>query len=421
MHPILEVASSVRTTIYGAADVNPSFMSTADKAEALRELAAAKAQLTELHLRVLATATDLAEESAAHNPATWLSTETRSRHEDARAQWRLARSMDLRYQELAAGMREGSVNADQAHVIAACLDALPREVGTELLGEAEANLIHQCAKFGPRELSKLGRRILDVVAPEIADEAEAKRLAALEEAGRRKTRLTLRRLGDGTTRLSGRLPDAAATRLATYLEAFTNPRKTTQEMPDPIVASLDPLARLTYPRRLGEAFVQLLECMEPNRLPLHSGDATTLIITMSLDQLRSDLATADLLGGGLVPGADPDRITAHEARRMACSAHLIPAVLGADSEVLDLGRGQRLFSRAQRKALLLRDQTCLSEGCQLPGTWAEAHHWVSWLDGGLTDLDNAGLLCRHHHQRAHDPAFTTEHLPNGDVRFRRRR
>ena len=51
MHPILEVASSVRTTIHGAADVNPSFMSTTDKAEALRELAAAKAQLTELHLR----------------------------------------------------------------------------------------------------------------------------------------------------------------------------------------------------------------------------------------------------------------------------------------------------------------------------------------------------------------------------------
>ncbi|MEX7539398.1 hypothetical protein SGI37_20490, partial [Providencia rettgeri] len=39
------------------------------------------------------------------------------------------------------------------------------------------------------------------------------------------TRLTMRRLGDGTTRISSRVPDAAATRLATYLEAYANPRR----------------------------------------------------------------------------------------------------------------------------------------------------------------------------------------------------
>ena len=38
----------------------------------------------------------------------------------------------------------------------------------------------------------------------------------------------MRRLGDGTTRISSRVPDAAATRLATYLEAFTNPRLATR-------------------------------------------------------------------------------------------------------------------------------------------------------------------------------------------------
>ena len=75
-----------------------------------------------------------------------------------------------------------------------------------------------------------------------------------------------------------------------------------------------------------------------------------------------------------VPGDGHDTITAAQARRLACSAQIIPAVLGADSELLDLGRSRRLFSKAQRRALLLRDTTCRAEGCDIPGTWSEAHH-----------------------------------------------
>ncbi|MFD4323939.1 HNH endonuclease [Nocardioides sp. NPDC058538] len=56
----------------------------------------------------------------------------------------------------------------------------------------------------------------------------------------------------------------------------------------------------------------------------------------------------------------------------------------------------------------------------MPGTWAEAHHWIAWAQGGPTDLDNAALLCSHHHHRAHDAAYLHERLPNGDIRFTRR-
>ena len=80
-------------------------------------------------------------------------------------------------------------------------------------------------EFGPKELGRLGRRILDVVAPEIAEAAEADRLADLEKNAAERTRLTMRRQGDGTTRISGLVPDAIGTRLATYLEAFANPRQ----------------------------------------------------------------------------------------------------------------------------------------------------------------------------------------------------
>jgi hypothetical protein len=95
-------------------------------------------------------------------------------------------------------------------------------------------------------------------------------------------------------------------------------------------------------------------------------------------------------------------------------------VLGGASEILDLGRSQRLFSPAQRKALRLRDRRCRAEGCTVPAAWCEAHHLRSWASGGSTDLAAGILFCSHHHHRAHDSRYATDRLPNGDVRFTRR-
>ena len=235
--------------------------------------------------------------------------------------------------------------------------------------------------------------------------------------------MTMRRQGDGTTRISALVPDAVATRLATYLEAFANPRaqRDTTRSSETQDAG-DPFTRLPYPRRMGEAFARFLETTDPTRLPIHGGDATTVIVTIPLAALRTELATADLIGAGLVPGDDltGDRITASQARRLACTAKILPAVLGGTGLPVDLGRAKRLFTPAQRKALLIRDQTCRAEGCDVPGTWCDAHHLDPWHNNGPTDLDNGILLCAHHHHRAHDTSYRTDRHPNGDLRFHRR-
>ena len=420
-HPIIDAAAAACTATESVADTNPAFMTPAEKAEALLSLTRAEARLAELRLRILADSDDLAATTAAHDIAGWLTTHTRVHHESARADLRLARALDRRYAVLAAALRAGDVTLAQAHVVARALEALPTEVPAEMLVRAEETLVAHCSSFGPRELGRLGRRILQVVAPEIAEEAEARRLAQLEEDARLRTRLMMRRCGDGTTRLSALLPDRIATRLATYLESFTNPR-VAESAPDADVAGRDPVARLAYPRKLGEAFCALLEVVDPSRLPVHGGDATTVVVTIDLAALKEDLATADVLAGGHVPGESPtgDGLTAADVRRLACSAHILPAVLDGQGVPLDLGRAQRLFTPAQRKALLLRDRECRAEGCTQPGRWAEAHHLDPWSHGGRTDLANAVLLCRHHHHRIHDAAYETRRLPNGDLRFHRR-
>ncbi|MCW2736158.1 HNH endonuclease signature motif containing protein [Nocardioides sp.] len=424
-HPILTATSLIDEALKTVAGTNPTFMPTTDKAEALRELVRIESRVAELRMRILADAADLAADTGSRDAAGWFADATRTRFEDARADLRLATGLDRRWRTVAAALREGRVNTAQARAIVQCLDVLPDAVPQEVLDAAEAALIDHAARFSPKQLTRIGRHILTVVAPDLVDETEGRRLAALEAEARRRTRLTLRRLGNGTTRISGILPDAAATRLATYLEAHANPRRDVDPSADDSVGA-DALARLPYPRRLGEAFCQLLECLDPQRLPVHGGDATTMIITIPFATLTSELGAADILGAGTIPSdahADPcagETMTAAQARRLACTARLMPAVLGGDSEILDVGRAQRLFTAAQRRALLLRDRTCRAEGCDIPGTWAEAHHWISWLEGGPTDLDNGVLLCSHHHHRAHEPDHTVERLASGDVRFARR-
>ena len=93
-------------------------------------------------------------------------------------------------------------------------------------------------------------------------------------------------------------------------------------------------------------------------------------------------------GAGVGTLGDGTRISAGEARRLACTAGILPAVLDGDSEVLDLGRTRRLFTAAQRKALAISQRTCRADGCTVPSTWCEAHHaGEPWACGGRTDLD----------------------------------
>ncbi len=69
-------------------------------------------------------------------------------------------------------------------MIRRALAALPSSVDADVVAQAEEHLVAQAAVFGPQELARLGRRILEVVAPGIAEEAEARRLAE-QEARRR--------------------------------------------------------------------------------------------------------------------------------------------------------------------------------------------------------------------------------------------
>ena len=69
---------------------------------------------------------------------------------------------------------------------------------------------------------------------------------------------------------------------------------------------------------------------------------------------------------------------------------------------LEVGRAHRVVPYWIRKALVARDRGCRWTGCAAPPAWCEAHHLISWLFGGTTDVDQLCLLCRFHHGLVHE-------------------
>jgi hypothetical protein len=165
----------------------------------------------------------------------------------------------------------------------------------------------------------------------------------------------------------------------------------------------------TSDRRRGDALVQLVRRAVAAGKSIPTTTKAQLFVTMDYDRLAARLSSPragghdpGLAAGTVIGGTHSGALLAPETvRRLACDATLIPLVLGTDREILDWGRAKRLFTASQNKRLWLRDGGCTYPGCDAPAQWCDAHHLVHWTDGGSSDLDNAVLLCGHHHQLVH--------------------
>ncbi|MEM9040788.1 MAG: DUF222 domain-containing protein [Actinomycetota bacterium] len=101
--------------------------------------------------------------------------------------------------------------------------------------------------------------------------------------------------------------------------------------------------------------------------------------------------------------SDGTPIPVETVRRLACEANLIPVVLDSAGMPLDVGRGRRLATPAQRAALRSMYRTCAVGGCDTDVDRCEIHHVDEWEDmHGPTDLDNLVPLCSYHHHRCHE-------------------
>lgn len=403
------------TSLHEASLIGLDAAATRDSLLALSRL---RARLDALTLRIAAHAetVQVATDSGATSTGAWWAVATHQNRPAATSLVRLATALQDRWHTLAAGCARGEVSLDQARVIVRALQELPDDLDASQVDLAEKTLTSYAAEHDPAALKILGRRILEVVAPDQADAYEQAKLEAEEARARDTQRLTLTFDGHGKAHLRATLPEAQAAMLKKALYALASPRhraaveNAAKDGKD--TSTLDREVPRPTPQRLGAAFCALIEALPADRLPTAGGtDATAVVITEHATLLTG-------LGQAHLDTGEP--ISAAQARRMACSAGILPVVMGGGSVVLDAARRKRFHTRTQRHVISARDRTCTAEGCDWPPGMCEVHHDHAWEHGGHTDVDHARLLCPHHHHRVHDKRYAATVVAGNKLRFHRR-
>ncbi len=370
-----------------------------DVVEMLQELEAMSAQVAALSLAAVAEVDrrNHGETAGATSTGNWLSGALRMRPEHAARAVKLARELDGDLAATGIALRAGQISADHAQVIGRAVRDLPKEAGSQTRAAAEQFLLDQARVFHPKDLAKLGRTILDVVDPGLADQLLAKKLADEEAKAERERELTL--YDDPyslSTWIRGKLDPLTTEMLRTALEPLAKPMPTTADGPDPRSRS----------QRLGDGFAELLRrYLKVGASPTQGGEKPHVVVNIDHDRLVNGTGAGTLLYTGTA-------ISARSAQLLACDA-TVSFYVNGNGNAGTVGGGAawlsdpvRLYTGKTRRLLELRDRGCAFPGCDRPPGWTHAHHIIAWSRGGPTTVDNGVLLCGHHHRLIHQGHWT---------------
>ncbi|WP_345607366.1 HNH endonuclease signature motif containing protein, partial [Pseudonocardia adelaidensis] len=210
---------------------------------------------------------------------------------------------------------------------------------------------------------------------------------------------------DGALVVRARLtPDAGAAFIAA-IESLVPARAPTTHPTPPAPPDLDeraceqppgPAADRTEARRADALLALVTGRTDEDGPVVERGDARVVV------HVEVPTGTARIEDGPEIP--------ATTAERLACDARVQALLDDRRGNRMYFGRTRRLASPAQIAALTRRD----GGRCQFPGCthtrFLHAHHVLSWLFGGPTDIDNLILLCSFHHQVIHDHGYRIRRL-----------
>jgi 5-methylcytosine-specific restriction protein A len=298
-------------------------------------------------------------------------------------------------------LASGVLSAQAGALLIAVLDRHRVAAGVVRTVEGERLLVERAVGVSLDDVRKL------VVRAEAWLDPDGIEPRAQERRGRRSVTIVER---DGMVHLHAMLDAETAAPVVTAIRGFVTAAFAART--DATDADAPDADRRTVPMIQADALhvfcAHVLGCEQ--KLPLAGA---TVIVRMTLDDLETGTGNGTETGTGAgtgngfgvvrIDGIDQP-VSAGAARRIAAGGGMIPWVLGGESEILDWGREKRLFTRAQRLALVERDGGCAM--CGLPPEMTKAHHIRWWhRDTGPTDLSNGVLLCETCHHRIHDNAW----------------
>ncbi|PJJ73615.1 uncharacterized protein DUF222 [Diaminobutyricimonas aerilata] len=220
-----------------------------------------------------------------------------------------------------------------------------------------------------------------------------------EEVLRAQRRFTIGREVDGMTPFSGLADPLSAGLLRAAMAESTAPGRSPRFLGP---GDLDPSDPDSDPRTRGQRQFDTLLGLVTAGLRSPDGGSLRPTALVSIVVSAQDLAAGS--GSAWIDDVDTP-ISAFTAKALTCDADTSTIVLGDNGEVLHLGRKERLFTAAQRRALAIRYGGCIWPGCTAPPSWCHAHHLVEWRHNGPTDIDNGVLLCTAHHYMLHNSDY----------------
>ncbi len=282
----------------------------------------------------------------------------------------------------------GEVTLAQAELIAKTVKDLPGDPSPQQREACETQLLCDAPQMTFKDLTRRADRISEVFAPEQVDAHENQILERREERARKASYFTIYDRRDGTYKGEFVIPEAQGAMLKNALNAINAPQV---KRPDELAVLVEPP---TYGQQLADAYCTLIETIPADKLPDTAGVGAVMTVNLDYDTLEGAVRAATL--------SDGCRISAGQARRMACELRILPQVFDGESLPLDHGRTKRLFQKPQRRAMERRDGGCTFPGCDRPPSWCVGHHArKTWNDGSQTDLQDGVLICPHHHRVVH--------------------
>ena len=153
----------------------------------------------------------------------------------------------------------------------------------------------------------------------------------------------------------------------------------------------------TRGQRRYDQFMAMLRQYEEGQQAANGG-AASVVVSVTLD----DLAEAD--ANTLFQTNVGVELDAFDLVRLGMdgTSDFLLTVDGLSGVPLHLGRSRRLASVGQRIAMFAVQGVCSWAGCTTSMSECEAHHIVSWLLYGATDIENLTGLCPTHHRCNND-------------------
>lgn len=284
-----------------------------------------------------------------------------------------------RYPAVAEAALAGDLSVDAAGLIKAGLETIGDRVSGNALHHLERRLVDKAIHLAAHEVRRL-------VATAVA-RADVRGLEERERRQHAERYVAWKEDHTGMVTFTGKLDAVTAAPIRTAIEQIVTHGFRARRDQDP--TSPD---QRTVGQMRADALFELCRHALGYKETDRSGIRTTIVVRMNLRALNAGR------GLGSIDGVDRP-IPVGQLRRLAGDAGIVPEVQGDEGEVLDLGRTARMFTRAQRIALLERDGGCAK--CHPPPEYCEAHHIRWWEKGGGTDLGNGVMLCTRCHHDVH--------------------